>query len=247
MALGGLILVEPSLPGNLGAAMRVAANFGVRCMELVRPSVLPDDPDVLNWACGAERLVECRIFKHFNQAAKRYHTLAASASSRGRRNLPVVSPDEAGPLLFQRGIEGVALVFGNETRGLSRDDLDRCDLVVRIPTETEFPVLNLAQAVAILVSNFRAEIDNGDPTLPQPASQDAVEGLMGHLEQSLLTIGFLDPLSPKRILRQIRRLFGRAGITHSEVRILRGICRQMEWAAGAKPARFSTGEGDEEG
>ncbi|MEJ2583192.1 MAG: TrmH family RNA methyltransferase [Acidobacteriota bacterium] len=247
MALGGLILVEPSLPGNLGAAMRVAANFGVNCIELVRPSVSPDDPDVLNWACGAERFIECRLFERFSQAAKHYHTLVASASARGRQNLPVVSPDEARPLVFQRGIEGVALVFGNETSGLSRDDLDRCDLVVRIPTEGNFPVLNLAQAVAILVSTFRAEGGRDDSTLPQPASQDAVEGLMGHLEQSLLTIGFLDPLSPKRILRQIRRLFGRAGITHSEVSILRGICRQMEWAAGAKPGRFGNDEAEEAG
>ena len=62
---------------------------------------------------------------------------------------------------------------------------------------------------------------------------------MLHLRESLLTIGFLDPKSPQRILRKVRRLFGRAGITDNEVKILRGICRQMDWAARAQPGRFN--------
>lgn len=238
MGVGGLILVEPSLAGNLGAAMRVAANFGVKRIDLVRPSVGPDDAEVRRWACGAEDRVDCRLWDRFANAAAQYHTLAASASARGRRNLPVMETTEATPALVDRGLDGVALVFGNETRGLSREDIDRCDLVIRVPTVAGFPVLNLAQAVAILVSTV-SSADDSASTAPEPAPQEEVDGLMRHLEESLLTIGFLDPQSPKRILRQLRRLFGRAGITANEVKILRGICRQMEWAAGAKPGRFT--------
>jgi TrmH family RNA methyltransferase len=240
-----LILVEPSLAGNLGAAMRVAANFDVKRIDLVRPSVGPDDAEVRRWACGADDRVQCRLWHRFADAAARYHTLAASASARGRRNLPVMEPTEATPALVDRGLGGVALVFGNETRGLSREDIDRCDLVIRVPTVAGFPVLNLAQAVAILVSTF-SSADDSVSAAPEPAPQDEVDGLMRHLEDSLLTIGFLDPQSPNRILRQLRRLFGRAGITANEVKILRGICRQMEWAAGARPGRFARGEIEED-
>jgi TrmH family RNA methyltransferase len=247
MSVGGLILVETSLAGNLGAALRVAANFGVRRVELVRPAVEADNPEVLRWACGAEDRVACRICESFQEAATHYHTLAASASGRGRRNLPVLAPDDAIQGLVDRGLDGVALVFGNESRGLKREDLDRCDLVIRIPTDAEFPVLNLAQAVAILVSMMHGVDKFSANSAPEPAPQDLVDGLMSHLNESLLTIGFLDPQSPQRILRQLRRLFGRAGITANEVKILRGICRQMEWAAGAKPCRFTDSEaGDEE-
>jgi TrmH family RNA methyltransferase len=238
MHVGGLILVETSLAGNLGSAIRVAANFGVKRLDLVRVSVSPDDPEVGRWACGAEERVECRVWDRFGDAASEYHTLAASASARGRLHLPVLGPAEATPALVDRGLGGVGLVFGNESRGLSREDIDRCDLVIRVPTDTDFPVLNLAQAVAILVSTI-SSADDSAPNAPQPAPQDEVDGLMRHLEESLLTIGFLDPQSPQRILRQLRRLFGRAGITANEVKILRGICRQMEWAAGAKPGRFT--------
>ncbi len=245
MSVGALILVETSLAGNLGAAMRVAANFGVRRLELVRPGIRADEPEVLRWACGADQRVVCRSWKHFGDAAAPYRALAASASGRGRSGLPVVSPLEAVPVLAERGLREVALVFGNETRGLSRDHLDRCDLVIRVPTEPDFPVLNLAQSVAIVVATIRMGASGDQPTTLEPASQEKVEGLMAHLRQSLLTIGYLDPNSPQRILRKLRRLFGRAGITDNEVKILRGVCRQMDWAAGAKPGRFGDSDDGE--
>ncbi len=243
MPLAAVILVEPWLAGNIGAAMRVAANFGVRRFELIRPAVAADDPEVLRWACGAESRIECRSWKSLGDASSSYRTLAASASGRGRANLPVVEPRAATTILAERGLEGVALVFGNETRGLSREDLDRCDLVIRVPTDLEFPVLNLAQSVAILVAFVQTAPEVGVAT-PEPAPQADLEDLMGHLRRSLLTIGFLDPKSPQRILRKLRRFFGRAGITANEVKIVRGICRQMEWAAGARPGRFGDNEED---
>jgi tRNA/rRNA methyltransferase len=118
--------------------------------------------------------------------------------------------------------------------------------VIRVPTEPGFPVLNLAQAVAILVSMVQGVEEFSASSAPEPAAQELVDGLMDHLNESLMTIGFLDPQSPQRILRQLRRLFGRAGVTANEVKILRGICRQMEWAAGARPGRFTRGEPEEE-
>jgi TrmH family RNA methyltransferase len=242
MSVGGLILVEPSLAGNIGAALRVAANFGVKRIELVRPGVEANDPEVHRWACGAENRIECCTWDRFQEAATRYHTLAASASGRGRRNLPVMDPSNAVEALVNRGLDNVALVFGNESRGLRREDLDRCDLVIRVPTDPGFPVLNLAQAIAILVSMVHCGEETSASNVPEPAAQDLVDGLMDHLHESLMTIGFLDPQNPQRILRQLRRLFGRAGVTADEVNILRGICRQMEWAAGAKPGRFPNGD-----
>lgn len=245
MSLAAVILVEPTQPGNLGAVFRLAANFGIRNLELVRPGVEPDDPEVVQWACGGHDRVRWRRFETLREAAAGYHTVVASASGRGRRNLPVMTPGEATPVLHERGLDGVALVFGNETRGLRREDLDCCDLVIRVPTEPDFPVLNLAQTVAVLVSQLHLSDTIADTGAPPPAALAEVEGLMSHLRASLLEIGFLDPQNPDRILRQLRRLFGRAGISEDEVRILRGICRQMEWAANAKPGRFENTTQDE--
>ena len=235
MPIASLVLVEPSLAGNLGAALRVAANFGVDRVDLVRPTVDPDDDDVRRWACGAHEHLDVRRWARFEQAVAGYRTLIATASARGRDNLPVVTPSEAAGRLADRGLDSAALVFGNETRGLRRRHLDRCDLVVRIPTEDGFPVLNLTQAIAILVGFLRLQAAPPPPSAPEPATEAAVDGLMGHLESALADIGFTEPDNPERILRKLRRLFGRAGITDNEVRILRGICRQMRWAARTDP------------
>lgn len=235
MAVASLILVEPSQAGNLGSAMRVAANFGVTRLELVRSAVAPDHDEVLRWACGAQDHLIIRTWDHFDEAIADYRTLAATASARGRDNLPVLTPSEGAERLLQRGLEDTALIFGNETRGLRRNHLDRADLVIRIPTASSFPVLNLTQAVAILLGYFHLQIEPPEPSAPVPAPITKVDGLMKHLDQALAEIGFADPGNPDRMLRKLRRLFGRAGITENEVKIIRGICRQMQWAARTDP------------
>lgn len=232
MPIGAVILVEPSLPGNLGATIRVAANFGVPAVELVRPGVDPSDPEVVAWACGGDQRLTLRVHDSLAEAAAPYRTLVGSASGRGRESQPTVTPRQAAHQLCARGADRAALLFGNETSGLRREDIDRCDAVVRIPTVPEFPVLNLTQSVAIVLGYLSMEVDPRPSAEPEPASQIAVAGLMDHLASSLSAIGFLDPASPERILRKLRRLFGRAGITDNEVAILRGICRQMDWAVG---------------
>jgi tRNA/rRNA methyltransferase len=107
--------------------------------------------------------------------------------------------------------------------------------VIRIPTVRDFPVLNLTQSIAILLGYLSLEVEKPDPSAPLPAVESVVAGLMRHLDRALETIGFNDPANPQRILTKLRRLFGRAGITDNEVKILRGMCRQMEWAARTDP------------
>jgi TrmH family RNA methyltransferase len=247
MPVAALILVETSLAGNLGSSIRVAANFGVERIELVRPGVDPSDPEVDRWACGGVGRICIRCHATFADAAARYRTVVASASGRGRRNQPLITPREAVMELCRRGASGAALAFGNETRGLRREDIDRCDLVVRVPTVPDFPVLNLTQAIAIVLGYLGAELSIPEETGPVPASQRRVDDLMAHLHRSLSAIGFLDPSSPERILRKLRRLFGRAGISDNEVAILRGICRQMEWAARTRPLAGARSQADTHG
>lgn len=243
MSICSLVLVEPSQSGNLGAAFRVAANFGVARVDLVRPAVDPHHDEVLSWSCGALEHLDLRIWDRFESAVADYRTLAATASGRGRDNLPVLTPSEAADQLARRGVEDAALVFGNETRGLSRAHLDRADLVIRIPTSADFPVLNLTQAVAVLLGYLTLELKPVQRSAPLPAAETEVDGLMSHLNDALADIGFADPRNPHRILRKLRRLFGRAGITENEVKIVRGICRQMQWAARTDPDIVATAHG----
>lgn len=223
------------MAGNLGAAIRVAANFGVPRIELVRPLVDPTADEVGQWACGGDQRVAMSLHDTLGGAAASSRLVVGTASARGRQDQPVISPKELAVAVAEVGPDATALVFGNETRGLRRDDLDRCDLVVRVPTRSDFPVLNLAQTVAILVGYLAIELSPSEAGAEPPAPHHEVQGLMDHLQRALLAIGFLDPANPQRILRLLRRMFGRAGVTSHEVTILRGICRQTEWVADQNP------------
>ena len=236
MSVGRVVVVEPSREGNLGAAMRVMANFGVPRLDLVRPAIDPRDPEIAAWACGGDRRLSIHVHDALSDAIGDSRLVIATASIRGRQGHPVVDPLRAAEAIAATGASATALVFGNETRGLGRDDLDRCDLTVRIPTVEDFPVLNVTQALAILLGVLAVSSTTPQTADRPPARREQVDGLMDHLEEALTVIGFLDPQNPGRILRKIRRLLGRAHVTDSEVHILRGICRQMTWAA-TRPER----------
>ncbi len=231
MSCGAIVLVEPSMAGNIGGCVRVAANFGLKKIHVVRPRADPCGDEVKAWACGGDAFVKVEVFDDIDDAIAGFHAVFATASTRGRENLIAVTPETAAQEAGKRGLSDTVILFGNEARGLRREDLDRCDLVIQIPTQESFPVLNLAQSVGIVLASLNVPVSGSSSKSESPASQDRVTALMQHLEESLLFIGFLDPANPPRILRKLRRFFGRAGITDNEVDILRGICRQMTWAA----------------
>jgi TrmH family RNA methyltransferase len=234
MPIGSVVLVEPAFPINLGAAFRLAANLGVPRVALVRPGLSPDNPEVRKWACGAFDHLTIEQHEDLADAITQQTSVVGTASARGRDNLPTLTPREVVNALARRGADSTAVVFGNETRGLGRSDLDRCDMVLTIPTEASFPVLNLTQAMAVVLGYLHVELGNVPPTAPEPACHAEVEQLTSHLQRALLQIGFLDPVNPHRIIRKLRRLLGRAGASANEVAILHGICRQMMWAAGQR-------------
>ena len=128
----------------------------------------------------------------------------------------------------------VALVFGPEATGLSREELDLCPVRVRIPASPEQPSLNLAQAV--LLVSYEIFLASGQEALPLPSEGQAevaeVEAALRELKDALLEIGFLNPDNPGSILAEIRRLLSRSGLTSREVSILRGMARQIRWAGG---------------
>ncbi len=242
MPVPSVILVEPAGAANVGAVLRVAANFGAQAVELVRPRPSLDDPQVVAWSCGGAAHLEVRRHDTFADAAGRYRLVAATVSGRGRGSLPVATPQQLLDAVGAAGGGATALVFGNETSGLPRALLDRTDLAVQVATVGRFPVLNLAQAVAVLLGWLAiAGSSPGGGIPPQPprrARHHEIDGLMAHARATLLEIGFLDPANPDRILRKLRRLLGRAAATSDEVSILRGICRQVGWAARQEPGRW---------
>jgi len=227
-----IVLSHPSHPGNIGAAARAMKTMGYRELALVAPRHFPD-PDATAMAAGAADLLSTASVFDTLEGALAGCTLAAGFSARGRDlSHPPVALREAAPELVSAAMQGtVALVFGNETSGLSNDELLRCQRLVHIPANPAYSSLNLAAAV--MVACYELATASGVHALPpsgagEPASLDDVEGFIAHLESSVVEAGYIDPANPGRFMERMRRLFARSGLEREEVRMMRGMLAAFE-------------------
>lgn len=236
-----VVLSHTSHPGNIGAAARAMKTMGLTHLVLVNPKCFPD-PQADALASGAvDVLANARVCSTLAEALA--GTTFATAITARRRGLAVEAlwaREAAAELVVQAGQGDVALVFGNETAGLSNEEVSLCQRWAKIPTDAEFSSLNLAQAVQVLCYELRmAAVEPGAPPpindAGAPASHEEVEMLVAHLERAAIGSGFLDPAKPKRLIPRMRRLFARAAMEKEEVAILRGMLSSFETGPYRKP------------
>ena len=220
-----VVLVRTSHPGNIGAAARAMKTMGLADLVLVAPRHFPH-PDADALAAGAGDVLDrARVVASLAEALAD-RTLAVGFSARGRdlshparewRSLAPETVAAAGP---------VALVFGNETSGLSNDELLACQRHATIPASAESPSLNLAAAVqvacyelALAAGAFRVQ----DRPQRTRATGADLEALHARLQQLLVASGFLDLREPGRLDERMRRLAARLDLETEEVAILHGM------------------------
>ena len=236
-----IVLSHTSHPGNIGAAARAMKTMGLSCLALVNPKSFPD-PEAVSRAVGADDILErAMVCSSLDEALSGcIYAVAASARHRSLGPAPMQAR-ESGPVVLERALEGdVALVFGNETAGLSNEEVQRCQATVFIPANPEYTSLNLGAAVQLLCYELRLAAFIGRPpvvtkTVPfaSPlATNDDVERFYAHLERVMIATEFLDPAQPKRLMPKLRRLFGRAELERDEINILRGILDAVEKKIG---------------
>ncbi len=231
------ILVEPQHGGNVGAAARALKNLGFRRMVLVAPRCDPRGEDALRMAVDAADLVlGAEVHTELDEALSGAHTVIGTSGRTGRHRRPHFRLDELAPELpamVETG--GLAFVFGREAHGLRDDELDRCTHLVHFPAAEAYPSFNLAQSVLLAAYEVRRTTlrgPAGTAVAGPPADHDSREAMYEHLARALLSIGFLEAQTSEVMMRRLRRMLGRASLRRDEVRIVRGIARQVLWAAG---------------
>ena len=227
-----IVLSRTSHPGNIGAAARAMKTMGLSQLWLVAPQ---EHPSREAWAraSGAIDVLDAAHVVPTLQEALAGTVLSAAVTARRRElSLPRMHAREAAVELLQHTAAGeVALVFGNETSGLTNEEVALCGMPVSIPANPDYSSLNLGAAVQLLCYELRmsalAPQAPSDP-LPQLATHDEVEGFFAHLERASTQSGFHDPANPKRLLPRLRRMFGRIRLEREEVSILRGLLTSFE-------------------
>ena len=229
-AAPAIILSEPQLGENIGAAARAMANFGLSDLRLVRPRDGWPNPKAEAMAAGATSILEAaRLFDSVEEAVAGLHYVLATTARDRSMAKPVVTPAEAARRLRAATVrgEGVGVLFGGERSGLTNDEVVLADEVVTIPTAA-FSSLNLAQAV-LLIGYAWFAVDDATPpeTIDHgaglPAPREELFRLFEHLEDELEKSGFLFPPGNRPgMIRNLRSILHRAKLTDQEVRTLRG-------------------------
>jgi len=221
-----VVLSHTSHPGNIGAAARAMKTMGLHQLYLINPRYFPD-PQASAMAAGADDVLQNAVICASIDDALQDVVLTVGMTARLRDiSNEVMAPREAMPhVLAQANTQPVALLFGTEMSGLTNEEVSRAQMLVNIPANPDFSSLNLAAAVQVIAYEFAvaAQCYTSVEQQAQPAAHQQVEGLMTHLERTLLEIGFFSTQNPARMMQRLRRLYARARLEADEINILRGI------------------------
>lgn len=225
------VLHRPSYPENIGAAARAACNMGISQLIVVDPRDC-DLTRILKMAThfAADLVETMEVFEDLTTALASFQYVVGTTARVGRKRPTVSDPRKVAEKLISVSQQNrVAFLFGPENWGLTNDELMLCDALVTIPTGA-FSSLNLAQAVMILCYEvFLASREHARPVGPRLATRQEVEAMYEQLKKTFVNISFINPENPDYWMQQIRRFFSRVGLQPRDVRMIRGMCRQIEW------------------
>ncbi len=256
------ILINTSHAGNVGAAARAMKTMGFDDLVLVAPrwaNVLRREETIQRASGALDVLAKCRIVDTLDEALDGISHLCATAMTPRDFGPPTRTPREHFELLSKgellahtsRGLEGdlmpnsaphgVGFLFGSERFGMRNEDVYRCHVCLSIPSNPQFGSLNIGAALQVIAYEWRLALGGFGvelATAPSALADAAqVSGMLGHLEQSLVALGFLDPAAPKKLMPRLNSLFNRAQVTQEEIHILRGIAKAILQQRAQAPAR----------
>lgn len=225
------VLVQTSHSGNIGAAARAMKTMGFSNLTLVSPKDYPSDEATARASTASDVLENAVVVETLEEAlADCHYVIGASARSRSMP-WPLQTPKVACKKMTEKKGQQCAIIFGRERSGLTNEELACCHAHVQIPANPDYSSLNLAAAVQVLAYELRCQLLEEEldeqPSDEKPATGAQLEGLFGHLEQTMVDIDFLDANNPRQLISKMRRLFLRAQVDEVEVNILRGVLSAM--------------------
>jgi tRNA/rRNA methyltransferase len=248
-----IVLVEPQLGENIGAAARVMANFALARLRLVKPRDGWPNIHARRAASGADRILEATALYDSVEAAIADCSIVLATTARAHDQAkPVIGPAEAAAFLAPHVAAGenTAVLFGRERYGLENHEVALADRVVTFPINPAFASLNLAQAVALVAYEWFKLASGGAlpfamPRKSEPARKQQIEAFFAHLERQLDAIEYFRPLDKRAtMLVNLRNIFARMQPSQQDIQTLHGIVVAL--TEGRKgPARGGVLDGEE--
>lgn len=224
------VLVRTQFASNLGSTVRVMKNMGFNKLILVQPEC-EVGLEARSYAMrGAPVLDEARFIPTLEDVAGELGILIGTTGRfRGRKPRMLTCRAMVEDLLPKFASSSVGIVLGSEDNGLRREELRLCQWLVEIPTGSDYPILNLAQAAAIVAYEIHVGISTRKSVKAlHEASPKEVESLMLRIEHSLKTFELPTRLSVERLMLRLRKISGRAQLEREDVNMLHGLVKEIE-------------------
>ena len=222
------ILVEPKVPGNVGATARAIKNMGLSRLVVVNPW-FHNHPQARYMAHGSEDVLEsAEIFSTLKEAVAS-SVLVVGTTQRQRHAVPFMNPGKAAAEILESSRSGpVSILFGREDRGLLNEELACCQIVVTIPTSIAQPSLNLSQAVMVMAYElFNAVCPGGSP-IADYASAEEIGSMYDHLRRSLEMLGMKQWNEGDNYMKSLRRVFSRTRLECRDVATIHKLCGEID-------------------
>jgi tRNA/rRNA methyltransferase len=248
-----VVLVEPQLGENIGAAARAMANFGLSQLRLVNPRQGWPNDKARIMATGAGRVLDAAALYPTLATAIADCSLVLATTARAHDQAkPVIGPAEAASMIGPRiaAGENVAILFGRERNGLENDEVALADAIVTLPVNPAFASLNLAQAVVILAYEWfklggAGTLPFAMPNKSAPAPKQQLLAFFESVERELEKVEFFRPPDKRETMQiNLRNIFTRMQPTQQDIQTLHGVI--MAIAEGRKgPARGGVLDGEQ--
>ena len=223
-----IVLVDTIHPGNIGSVARAIKTMGLKRLSLVNPRVFPSGDANALAGNATDILKNATLYSSIQDAIKN-STFVYGTSARDRSiQWPILNAEQASPEIVEQGNSEneISIIFGKEDRGLTNDELELANKLIEIPANPEYPVLNIAMSVQLILYEIFKASSNDRPRewrdYPEVNSEQ-LQRLIKHFIDTAIEIDVIDPENPKKIISRIKRMFTRLQPDEMEASFMRGF------------------------
>ena len=231
-----IILIETSNSGNIGSTLRAMKTMAFSNLCLVNPKDFPSE-QVETLAANAKDLIkDIEVVETLDEALEGLNFVIGTSSRTRKVPWPNEALDQVSSKIISESNNGknIGIIFGREDRGLTNEELQRCNLHVHIPANEVYPVLNIAMAVQVVcyqlyIDSHKNKIADKSSYWDVPlAESNHVERLIEHFIQVAAELEVFNKGNPRQIGARIKRMFTRIGLDEMEVNFFRGFLGAVE-------------------
>ena len=227
-----IVLIETSHPGNVGSVARAMKTMGFKNLYLVNPKCEINDVSYA-MASNARDVLDNSVITNNLLEVLNNCNFIVGATAR-QRDIPIefINPRELAKKIKINSYDEIAILLGNESRGLTNEQLSLCSIGLHIPSNKEYTSLNIASSLQIILYEILFESENNMSYINKIdkkdlATNDKLTNFLEHMDKVLKDISFIKDDRPM-ISRKIHYIFKKADLSEEEINILRGILSAIE-------------------